>query len=114
MSQPNTENEGLGKLYSELLLFIDGATRPEFSALLLEAENASEDKKLRKALFENVMKMAHDPALLDDRVTEGYWAWKQGDGFEPLYRNEEGYCLSFNYAQDLLVLESVFFKDGDK
>lgn len=114
MSQPNTENEGLGKLYSELLLFIDGATRPEFSALLLEAENASENKELCKALFENVMAMAHDPALLDGRVAEGYWAWKQGDGFETIYRNTDGYCLSFNYAQDLLVLESVFFKDGDK
>jgi len=110
------------KLYSELLLYINGAHGDDFSGFLLEAENAMDNTELGEALFKKCKALSEDIASLDGRIDEGTWAYRQkgtderGKPFEFVTicaDFDSGFILSFCYEKDILVLERTFYKDGD-
>lgn len=113
------ENE---KLYSELLLYFNGAHGDDFSGFLLEAENALDSREIAETLFKKCMKLSEDIALINGSIDEGTWAYRQS-GVDDRGRSfkfttlagdfDAGFVLSFCYEKDILVLERMFYKDGD-
>lgn len=115
----NNNDTDNGLLFSEILLYLRGDSDFDFSELLTEAENATEEPELCKPLFDKCMDLSGDISLNDGRITEGPWAYglKGNDDngkpyeFTKLYRNEDGFALSFCYEKDILVLERFFWKE---